>query len=243
MGTLLAFLAVFFFFAFLVGLIKPSLVKMPNRKRLTLVYLGGAILFSIVGSIIDPVKDAQTGVVSSTKPINDNKAETAKFEHEQLSLGDYRIEPTKTRHDIVDEFIAYKKMPTASSESMYACLSQYSFTKSAEMKLGDVLCWCFADYERSPSSLRDRINFDIFQGNFSVWDGSYRPLETLIKQSMNDEDSYSHVSTTYSLILNKDPHAVVKTIFRGKNGYGAVMKNSVVARVNIKTGEVEKILE
>jgi hypothetical protein len=73
---------------------------------------------------------------------------------------------------------------------------------------------------RRIQSLNNKINLDAFQGNFSGWDGSYRPLEKLIKSNMNDDSSYKHVSTVYHLILNKDPHAVVKTTFRGTNAYG-----------------------
>ena len=89
----------------------------------------------------------------------------------------------------------------------------------------------------------NKINLDVFQGNFSGWDGSYRPLEKLIKASMNDDSSYKHVSTVYHLILNKDPHAIVKTTFRGTNAYGGMVKQTVAARVNVRTGEVDSILD
>lgn len=60
---------------------------------------------------------------------------------------------------------------------------------------------------------------------------------------MNDDSSYKNVSTAYHLILNKDPHAVVKTTFRGTNTYGGVVKQTVAARVNVRTGEVDSILD
>ncbi|HFS3094400.1 TPA: hypothetical protein ACHYLR_005320, partial [Escherichia coli] len=52
-----------------------------------------------------------------------------------------------------------------------------------------------------------------------------------------------HVSTVYHLVLNKDPHAIVKTTFRGTNAYGGVVKQTVAARVNVRTGEVDSILD
>lgn len=106
-----------------------------------------------------------------------------------------------------------------------------------------MLGWCFNDFEKDPQSLDNKINLDTFQGSFSGWDGSYRPLETLIKASMNDDSSYKHVETGYRLILNKDPHAIVKTTFRGTNAFGGMVKQTVAARVNVRTGEVDSILE
>ena len=122
-------------------------------------------------------------------------------------------------------------------------MSEYTFTKDDALKLGDVLGWCFNDFERDPKSLNSRINLDAFKDNFSGWDGSYRPLEKLIKASMNDDSSYKHVETVYHLILNKDPHAIVKTTFRGTNAYGGVVKQTVAARVDVRTGEVVSILD
>ncbi len=48
---------------------------------------------------------------------------------------------------------------------------------------------------------------------FSAWDGSHRKLEAIIKDSMNDPDSYKHVETRYS---NAGTYITVYTTFRGK---------------------------
>ena len=201
------------------------------------------MVFSVIGSIVDPVAKTPSETVKSSTPVTEKPAQEEPFEYADLSLGDYTNKPKKTRHDIVDNFNNYKQVAASRAESMYACLSQYSFTKSPELKLDEVLGWCYEEYKRSPSGLSDKINFDNFQENFSGWDGSYRPLTAMIKESMNDDSSYDHVSTTFHLVLNKDQHAVVKTIFRGKNVYGAVVKDSVMARVNIQSGKIEKILQ
>ena len=60
---------------------------------------------------------------------------------------------------------------------------------------------------------------------------------------MNDDSSYKHVSTVYHLVLNKDPYAIVKTTFSGTNAYGGVVKQTIAARVDIRTGEVVSILD
>lgn len=165
------------------------------------------------------------------------------FEYGEKTLKEYRSEPKKTRHDIVNSYIDFKKVPVTASDAFYACMSEYTFTKDDELKLGDVLGWCFNDYENDPSSLNNKINLDTFQSNFSGWDGSYRPLEKLIKDNMNDDSSYKHVSTVYHLVLNKDPHAIVKTTFRGTNAYGGMVKQTVAARVDVRTGEIDSILD
>lgn len=65
----------------------------------------------------------------------------------------------------------------------------------------------------------------------------------LIKPSLVRMPSRKRSSAVYYLILNKDPLAVVKTTFRGTNAYGGVVKQTVAARVNVRTGEVDSILD
>ena len=74
---------------------------------------------------------------------------------------------------------------------------------------------------------------------FSDRDGSHGNLERVIKQSMNDPDSYDHVETVY---WDRGDHLVVRTTFRGKNAFGGIVKNSVKAKVSLD-GQVLQILE
>ncbi len=76
------------------------------------------------------------------------------------------------------------------------------------------------------------------QAQFSGWDGSYRPLEKIIKASMNDPDSYKHVETKYS---DLGEYLIVETTFRGKNAFGGVVKNSVRAKFTLD-GELVEIV-
>jgi hypothetical protein len=75
---------------------------------------------------------------------------------------------------------------------------------------------------------------------FSPWDGSHRFLERSIKRSMNDPDSYDHISTTY---LDKGKYLIVKTTFRGKNAFGALVINSVTAKTDLDGNVLEIISE
>ncbi|MBS2782699.1 PH domain-containing protein [Aeromonas salmonicida] len=75
---------------------------------------------------------------------------------------------------------------------------------------------------------------------FNPWDGSHRILESAIQKSMNDPDSYEHVETTYRDLGDS---LIVSTTFRGKNGFGGVVKNTVVAQVDLDGNIMEIISE
>lgn len=79
----------------------------------------------------------------------------------------------------------------------------------------------------------------LIEGQFSSWDGSHPNLEKAIKARMNDPSSYSHEKTTYS---DLGEFLLVRTIFRGKNAFGATIINTVNAKVDFK-GNVITILE
>jgi hypothetical protein len=74
---------------------------------------------------------------------------------------------------------------------------------------------------------------------FSVWDGDHIELKEVIKASMHDPDSYKHVGTVY---WDKGDYLIVRTTFRGTNAFGAVVTNSVTAKVSID-GQVLSIID
>jgi hypothetical protein len=80
---------------------------------------------------------------------------------------------------------------------------------------------------------------DELKKQFSAWDGSHRNLEKLVKQAMNDSDSYEHIETVY---WDQGDHLIVRTTFSGKNAYNATVKNVVKAKVS-NEGEVLEIIE
>lgn len=61
---------------------------------------------------------------------------------------------------------------------------------------------------------------------FSGWDGAHRTFERLIKDAMNDPDSYKHVDTRY---IDKGSYIRVFCKFRGKNAFGGTVVNTKVA--------------
>jgi len=255
--TIIAMISLLTMLAFFIGLIKPAWVKMTSRIRSSVVYGIIFICVSTLGATFYPTEKI-SGVAATDRPVDEKPLEPAtdklvpadekplepaRFDKSDMLLGDYRQEAKDKRREIVSDYVKSKGVPESATDSFYACLSEHSFTKADDLALGDVLGWCDADYSQDPKSLAKRINFDVFQGNFSGWSGSYRPLEKLIKLGMNDDKSYKHVSTTYRLSLGRDPHAVVKTTFRGTNAYGGVVKQTVAARVDIRTGDIIQIVE
>lgn len=74
---------------------------------------------------------------------------------------------------------------------------------------------------------------------FSAWDGSHRSLERVIKEAMNDPDSYEHDKTVY---WDRGDHLVVQTTYRGKNAFGGTVKNFVKAKVSL-SGQILQILD
>ncbi|WP_291151807.1 hypothetical protein [Flavobacterium sp. UBA7680] len=74
---------------------------------------------------------------------------------------------------------------------------------------------------------------------FSAWDGSHPGLTKMIKEAMNDPDSYEHAETKY---WDMDDHLIVLTTYRGKNAFGGVVKNYVKAKVDLN-GNVLEIIE
>jgi len=90
----------------------------------------------------------------------------------------------------------------------------------------------------STPKTKEQIRKDRLAKHFSAWDGSHNGVTALIKKSMNDPNSYDHVETTYG---DKGDYLIVKTTFRGKNAFGGVVKNWVIAKVDLNGNVIEVI--
>jgi len=77
------------------------------------------------------------------------------------------------------------------------------------------------------------------KSQFSTVYGSHIELEKIIKKSMNDPSSYSHVETRYG---DKGDYIFVVTTFRGTNGFGGIVTNSIQAEFTI-SGELIRIIK
>jgi hypothetical protein len=76
----------------------------------------------------------------------------------------------------------------------------------------------------------------VLEAQFSAWDGSHRGLERYIKKHMNNPSSYEHVETKY---LDKGDHLMLITKFRGTNAFGAIVTNTIAAKVDMAGNVLE----
>lgn len=73
----------------------------------------------------------------------------------------------------------------------------------------------------------------------SSWDGSCRPVEKYLKQVLNDPSSLE-ISKTWNLGMNEDSTFAIKTVFRAKNQFNAMVLQTVYCNVDIE-GNVSDI--
>lgn len=72
---------------------------------------------------------------------------------------------------------------------------------------------------------------------FSVWDGSCKKLKEMTINSLNDPDSFEHISTKYW--EQKDMKSIiVKMEFTAKNGFGGTVRNTAHGKLLMDTGEI-----
>lgn len=83
----------------------------------------------------------------------------------------------------------------------------------------------YADFESKQNERNKKIGLQ-----FSAWNGENVYVKKYIKQNMNDPDSYEHVNTSYS---DKGSYILVRTEFRGKNAFGAKVKNVAYSKVDL----------
>jgi hypothetical protein len=77
------------------------------------------------------------------------------------------------------------------------------------------------------------------ESQFSQWDGSHRNVEAYIKRQMHNPDSYKHEETRFK---DNGDYILVITSFRGTNAFGGVVKNTVMAKVDIE-GKIIEIMQ
>lgn len=61
----------------------------------------------------------------------------------------------------------------------------------------------------------------------SAWNGSHREFVKLVKNRMNDPDSFEHVETRVTSVQSDGKH-VITMQFRGRNAFGGIVKNTAI---------------
>ncbi len=88
----------------------------------------------------------------------------------------------------------------------------------------------------APIQKKELTREDKINAQFSGWDGSHTKLERHIKSLANDPDSYKHVKTQFS---DQGDYLIVLTVYRAKNGFGAVVLGSIKAKVDLNGNIIE----
>ena len=93
----------------------------------------------------------------------------------------------------------------------------------------------FGSDDKKPSQAPNEVKkvltrAEIIDNQFSPWDGSHIKLTKKIKEQMNDPDSFEHIETRFKDLGNE---IVVQESFRGKNAFGGLVINKVIATVDI----------
>lgn len=73
---------------------------------------------------------------------------------------------------------------------------------------------------------------------FSAWNGEHIKLTRIIKDSMNDPDSFEHIESKY---WDEGDHLIIIESFRGKNAFWGIVKNSVKAKVSIDGNDIQVV--
>lgn len=98
---------------------------------------------------------------------------------------------------------------------------------------------CACDSEPEIKLTKAEIHKQNIEKLFHPWDGSNIELEKKIKESLNDSESYEHITTTY---IDTGDFLSVKSIFTAKNGFGGVIKEEVVIQQDT-LGNIIKVVK
>ncbi|MGN6604544.1 MAG: hypothetical protein ACTHK8_18945 [Ginsengibacter sp.] len=136
----------------------------------------------------------------------------SKSERKKVKFKD--LPTANKRGAIISMFIAFIVVP-------FICVKAINSSPSQDVALKNL----------TPSQKDSIVHVDLIKKQFSEWDGSNVNLVKYVKENMNDPESFEHVETVYWDLKDKN-QIKVRMTFRGKNGFGALMKQSVVAYID-----------
>lgn len=162
--------------------------------------------------------------------------------NKDITLADVNKKVGNDTKEMAIGFAAKNNIGEDFHDSFYRCLGDFVRTKDSSLQVDKVMGWCLDSYNADPAKFKEdqaRYSYFDLKGQFSSWDGAHSETEKRIKEAMNNPKSYEHVETGYRIIDGKDGfYMLVNTKFRGTNAYGAVMTNSITAKVNPENGQV-----
>ncbi len=169
-----------------------------------------------------------------------NYSTTPFEEHKNKTLQDAKALSLQTLNEIASDFVKINTIDKTYDKKFYNCLGQLLYDKDESYTVDKILGMCKQDYDLSHGEMKDYINTANLMVDFSPWNGSYKPLENYIKNNLKDPSSYEHVKTMYGLVYygTDRPYMNVKTVYRGKNSFGAIITETTSIKVDAITKEV-----
>lgn len=177
-------------------------------------------------------------------PLSREQLDAIKFQNDPLRIGKENI------RELIGESVPYDKWDRwgnpvtldGTNNSFWVAYLPKSNISFVSNKETDIIIFAGFGKDRAKNYLKRMLQNrkKKIESQFSAWDGSHKKLEMFIKRSMHDPDSYEHVETVYS---DRQSHLIVKTTFRGKNAFGATVKNWVKAKVDAETGEILNVID
>lgn len=103
-----------------------------------------------------------------------------------------------------------------------------------------VAFWLFGGESEPDAPAAPPSKEEMIAQQFNPMDGGHYRLERLIKQNLNDPDSYQHDQTRYTI---GDESLTVYTSYRARNAFGGMVREEVVARVDMQGNVIEIVSE
>lgn len=128
---------------------------------------------------------------------------------------------------------------------LYRIIQDFPDSKEAKIAKKEIIEIdnIISDYEKDkklhPEKYSPKISDQQAKNLLSSWNGSLPTLVDYVKKSMHNPKSFEHVETGIS---NKGTYLKVKMIYRGTNGFGAIITESIIAKVD-GNGKILEILQ
>lgn len=231
--------------AFCAIIVISSMIDSSQRKQESLNLVNQAEIFINENKISDALtaldKSQELNTVKSENPAFELEEKITKLQSEEflkktladMSDSDFdllqegELKTSFINHEGLNILFLTKLQESADQRAVYIAEVEELRKKEQE------------EAEKKKLEAEAKARTEMIEKQFSAWDGSHIKLTRLIKDSMNDPDSYEHVETKY---WDMKDHLIVNATFRGKNAFGGTVKNTVKAKVSLD-GENIEILE
>lgn len=166
-------------------------------------------------------------------------------DYADVKLKEIRELTGSEQKEILGDYLAQSDINEEYSYEFFRCMSDMVNSKADDLSLSKVMGWCKTEFESNGKSfIRYYVDYQKLKSQFSLYDGSHRELEQLIKNNMNDSGSYEHVQTRYRVVKDgEDSYVALVTEFRGANAFGGIVKQTVHAKADLQTGEIIEIIQ